>query len=48
MGARMRAVVADLEKKEICEQDTLSRWRVMGGGGGPRRLWILQWEVLGQ
>ena len=31
----MRAVVADLEKKEICEQDTLSRWRVMGGGGGP-------------
>lgn len=20
----------------------------MGGGGGPRRLWILQWEVLRQ
>ena len=23
------------KKKEICEQDTLSRWRVMGSGGAP-------------
>ena len=29
----MRAVVADFKKKEICEQDTLSRWKVMGSGG---------------